>query len=60
MTEIIREALAPFIALAVYLILTRIERRGYKRGYEDAMNDRRPKHRPRVGFRTKENENRNN
>lgn len=56
MTEIIREALAPFIALAVYLILTRTERRGYKRGYEDAMNDRRPKHRPRVGFRTKDPE----
>lgn len=50
MTELIREALAPLIALAVYLILTKIERRGY----EDAMNDRRPKHRPRVGFKTKD------
>lgn len=56
MTEIIREALAPFIGLAVYLILSRVERRGYVRGYEDAMNDRRPKHRPRVGFRTKDPE----
>lgn len=54
MTELIKEAFAPIIALAVYLILTRIERRGYERGYEDAMNDRRPKHRPRVGFRTKD------
>lgn len=54
MTELIREALAPLIALAVYLILTKIERRGYERGYEDAMNDRRPKHRPRVGFKTKD------
>ena len=54
MTEIIREALAPFIGLAVYLILSRVERRGYERGYEDAMNDRCPKHRPRVGFRTKD------
>ena len=56
MTEIIREALAPFIGLAVYLILSRVERRGYERGYKDAMNDRRPKHRPRVGFRTKDPE----
>ena len=54
MTELIKEAIAPLIALAVYLILTRIERRGYERGYEDAMKDRRPKHRPRVGFRTKD------
>ena len=60
MTDLIKEVIAPFISLAVYLILTRIERRGYERGYEDAMNDRCPKHRPRVGFRTKENENRNN
>lgn len=56
MTELIKEAFAPIIALAVYLILTRIERRGYERGYEDAMNDRRPKHRPRVGFRIKDTE----
>lgn len=56
MTDLIKEAIAPFIVFAVYLILTRIERRGYERGYEDAMNDRRPKHRPRVGFRTKDPE----
>lgn len=54
MTELIREALAPFIGLAVYFLLSRVERRGYKQGYEDAMNDRRPKHRSRVGFRTKD------
>lgn len=56
MTDLIKEAITPFIALAVYLILTRIERRGYERGYEDAMNDRRPKHRPRVGFKIKDPE----
>lgn len=54
MTNIIREALAPFIGLAVYFILSRVERRGYEQGYEDAMNDRRPKHRTRVAFRTKD------
>lgn len=54
MTELIREALAPFIGLAVYLLLSRVERRGYEQGYEDAVNDRRPKRRSRVGFRTKD------
>ena len=52
MIEFLKESLAPLVALAVYLILSRVERRGYLRGYEDAMNDRRPKHRCRVGFRT--------
>lgn len=56
MTELIREALAPFIGLAVYLILSRVERRGHEQGYEDAMNDRRPKHRPRLGFKIKDPE----
>lgn len=54
MTEFIKDTFAPLIALVVYIGLTRIERRGYERGYEDAMNDRRPKHRPRVGFKTKD------
>ncbi len=54
MTEIIKEALAPFIGVAVYFLLSRIERRAYEQGYEDAMNDRRPRHRPRVGFTTKD------
>ena len=56
MTDLIKETIAPIIALADYLILTRIERRGYPQGYKDAMRDRRPKHRPRVGFRTKDPE----
>lgn len=54
MTELIREALAPFIGLAVHFLLSRVERRGCKQGYEDAMNDRRPKHRPQIGIRTKD------
>ncbi len=54
MTDLIKEAIAPIIGLAVYLILSRVERRGYEQGYEDAMNDRRPKHRPQIGFRTKD------
>lgn len=52
MTELIREAIAPFIGLAVYYILTKVERRGYKQGYEDGINDHNPKHQPRVGFKT--------
>lgn len=52
MTELIREAIAPFIGLAVYYILTKVERRGYKQGYEDGINDHNPKHQPLVGFKT--------
>lgn len=55
MTELIREAIAPLVGLAVYLVLSRIERRAYEQGYEDAMNDRRPRHRSRVGFHTTKN-----
>ena len=54
MIESIRESLAPLVGLAVYLILSRIERRAYEQGYEDAMNDRRPRHRSRIGFKTKD------
>lgn len=56
MTDLIKETIAPIIALADHIILTVMERRGYPQGYKDAMRDRRPKHRPRVGFRTKDPE----
>lgn len=34
MTDLVKEAITPIIALAVYLILSRVERRGYEQGYE--------------------------
>lgn len=52
MTSLTKEAIAPFITLAVHLIITRIERRGYK----GAINDHRQKRRPQAGFRTKDAE----
>ncbi len=54
MKELLHEFIAPIIGVAVYLLLSRIERRAYEQGYEDAMNDRRPRHRPHVGFKTKD------
>lgn len=54
MTEILREVLAPLIAVAVYFLLRKVERHGYRRGYEDALyDDRRPKFssRSKVGFK---------
>lgn len=56
MIELIREAVAPFIGLAVYFLLAKVERRGYEQGYEDGINDRRPKHRPKAGFKLDDRE----
>ena len=44
MTDLIKETIAPIIALADHIILTVMERRGYPQGYKDAMRDR-PKRR---------------
>lgn len=57
MIELVKEAISPLVGLAVYLILSWIERRAYEQGYEDAMNDRRPRHRRSIGFnQSKHNE----
>lgn len=52
MNEILKEALAPLIAAVVYFLLKRAERLGYEQGYEDGINDRRPKYRNPIGFRS--------
>lgn len=36
--------------IAIYLVISHIERRSYYDGYEDAMNDHRPRFRRRAGF----------
>lgn len=50
MTELIKETIAPFVGVAVYLLLSRIERRAYEQGYKDAMYDRCPRFRRPIGF----------